>query len=163
MTSNIKPITPIVQSNKTENITIMRRESDAAISKENSVLLPLNPYHKKLEMYIKKRNEIFNNVYISKVDKISHPKWSTIRLRQFYKRRKQCSKILVSAIVSNSKDGRFYAKVSFLNYTELGLLDTGASISCIGADLAKEHFSNLPNFCKCNTFVKTQSAISNRF
>lgn len=141
----------------------MRRESDAAISKENSVLLPLNPYHKKLEMYIKKRNEIFNNVYISKVDKISHPKWSTIRLRQFYKRRKQCSKILVSAIVNNSNDGIFYAKVSFLNYTELGLLDTGASISCIGADLAKEHFSNLPNFCKCNTFVKTQSAISNRF
>ena len=118
-------------------------------------MFPRLPYHKRLEMYNVKRKEIFENTVISQIDQKHHSKRSTRRLREFYKRRKYCSKLLVSSIISNSKDGRFYAKVSFLNFVELGLLDTGASISCIGADLARKDFSKFPNFSKYKSFVKT--------
>lgn len=50
---------------------------------------------------------------------------------------------------------RYYAKISFLGYNELGLLDTGASICCLGSDLATKQFNNLPNYTKCKSFVKT--------
>lgn len=41
-------------------------------------------------------------------------------------------------------DMRYYAKVSFLDFEEYGLLDTGANISCIGGKLAKMTFINIP-------------------
>ncbi|XP_046803805.1 uncharacterized protein LOC124419228 [Lucilia cuprina] len=50
---------------------------------------------------------------------------------------------------------RYYAKVSFLEFEEYGLLDTGANISCIGAELAKYNFSKFLNFNRCKSYVKT--------
>lgn len=64
-------------------------------------------------------------------------------------------RILVSAVVSNPNVKRYYAKVSFLNFQEFGLLDTGASVSCIGSDLALLNFENYPNFTKIKSYVKT--------
>ena len=82
-----------------------------------------------------------------------NPKRSTVRMRLWYKTRRKCKKFLVYAIIC-SNDQRFYAKVSFLTFQEYGLLDTGANISCIGGELAKLNFSNLPNFYKCHSEVK---------
>lgn len=117
------------------------------------LLYPKLPYHKRWESYIRKRNEIFNVSSISSTSK--SPKCSTKRLRQFYKRRKICHQILVSSIISNPKDMRYYAKVSFLDFDELGLLDTGANVSCVGGELACTDFSKYSNFNKCKTYVKT--------
>lgn len=76
-------------------------------------------------------------------------------MRLYFKTRRLCKKFLISAIISNSSDQRFYAKVSFLNFNEYGLLDTGANISCIGGELAKQNFSSLTNYTKCRSEVKT--------
>lgn len=117
-------------------------------------LHPPLPYHERLQNYIQKRNEIFkvnSLVYASEIKS----KRSTIRMRRYYKMRKLSRKFLVSAIISNPSDMRYYAKVSFLNFTELGLLDTGANITCLGSELAKTNFNNLPNYTKCKSIVKT--------
>jgi len=37
-------------------------------------------------------------------------------------------------------DIRIYADVQFFGYQEQGLLDTGASISCTGSNIAKKSF-----------------------
>lgn len=138
-------------------ITILKRDSACHLSSEESekLLLPKNPYHKRWEMYISKRNEIFSDLDLCQINYNTKPKRSTIRLRRFYKNRKLCSKLLISEIISDPVDSRYYAKVSFLNFEEYGLLDTGASISCIGSDLATTNFNKLPNFSPCKTSVKT--------
>lgn len=50
---------------------------------------------------------------------------------------------LLSSIVNNTQDRRPYAEVSVLGKQVLGLMDTGASVSCVGgtlaADLVKDH------------------------
>lgn len=120
----------------------------------HSVLYPRIPYHKRLQLYIQKRDEIFN------VDAVAHisgksTKRSTLRLRNYYKKRKISRSVLISAIISNPEDLRYYAQVSFLKFHELGLIDTGANVSCIGSDLASIDFHNVPNFIKCKSYVKT--------
>lgn len=117
-------------------------------------MIILLSYHERLQSYIRKRNEIFENNNHSLIGK-KKSKRSTLRMRSHFKTRKLCKKFLVSTIISNSTDKRFYAKFSFLTFTEYGLLDTGASISCIGSDFAKMNFSSFSNFKKCRSFVKT--------
>jgi len=56
-------------------------------------------------------------------------------------------------------DNRNYAKVSFINYSEIDLLDTGANVSCIGSTLAKESFTNLSNYNAIKSHVRTADAI----
>ena len=112
------------------------------------------PYHKRWELYLQKRKQIFCLSSLDYQRKIK-PKRSTSRLRKYYKIRRICRKLLVSSIVSNPKDLRYYAKVKFLTFNELGLIDTGANVSCIGSDLASYDFSKLQNFTKCKNFVKT--------
>ena len=112
------------------------------------------PYHLSFDYYMKRRNEIFNNIGAFNINK-RKPRRSTRRIREYYTKRKFCRKFLASAIVINIKDQRFYAKVSFLKYCEFGLLDTGANISCIGSELAAHDCSRLKNFIKCRSFVKT--------
>lgn len=116
-------------------------------------LYPIVPYHKKWENYINARNNIFKVNSISSV--YQKQKRSTIRLRKYYKNRKLSSKFILSSIIANPADRRFYASVKFLNFQELGLLDTGANISCIGSDLAKIDFSVFPQFFSLRTYVKT--------
>ena len=118
------------------------------------VLYPRLPYHKRMEIYLEKRNKIFNISSLNVGDKVK-PKRSTLRLRKFHKMKKLCNRFLVSTIISNPKDMRYYAKIAFLEFIEYGLLDTGANISCIGADLAKTNFSRFSNFVKCKSYVKT--------
>ncbi|XP_037824418.1 uncharacterized protein LOC119612660 [Lucilia sericata] len=143
--------------NQTEKITLLERpktytnEPKLEISK---LITPKLPYHERLQLYMQKRNEIFNLSEITEC-KPSKSKRSTVRLRKYYKMRKTCRKLLISAIVSNPKDLRYYAKVKFLNFDEYGLLDTGANISCLGSDLAEIDFSKFPCYTKCKHYVKT--------
>lgn len=128
-----------------------RPESYIRPDRNNPILYPRLPYHLRWAYYLQRRNEIF----AVSPERNKAPKRSTARLRFYHRTRKFCRKLLVSAIVSNPSDMRYYAKISFLDYTEYGLLDTGASISCIGSDLAKTDFSKHPNFVKCRSHVKT--------
>lgn len=50
---------------------------------------------------------------------------------------------------------RLYASITFLGLIEIGLLDTGANISCLGADLAAQDWSSCPSFKKISSRVKT--------
>lgn len=161
---NPENIYPSQITNQFNGYQILQR--DHVKTTENStdafhIIYPKIPYHIKWEWYVTKRNEIFNDLPISEVS-CKRQKRSTTRLRKFYKNRKICSKLLISAILSNSNDQRYYAKISFLNFSEFGLLDTGASISCIGSELAQKDFSNFPNFSKCKTYVKTADGKSQK-
>lgn len=76
-------------------------------------------------------------------------------MRNFYRKIKNAQKLCISSIIDSGKDGRLYAEVSFLEKVELGLLDTGANISCIGARLATEDFSHFPGFKRIKSIVRT--------
>lgn len=117
-------------------------------------LFPKLPYHKRYEIYMTRRNAIFSEPEIALVS-IKKPKRSTLRYRKYFHLKKMARKLLISAIISNPTDKRLYAQVSFLEFCEYGLLDTGANISCIGAELANHPFHRYANFVKCKSMVRT--------
>lgn len=122
--------------------------------KSNPKLYPIRPYHERYRDYIAKREQIFTvDAVTNPIKKI--PKRSTIRLREYYKRLKINSKYIISSIINNTRDKRFYAKVMFLDFCECGLLDTGANISCIGSSLATYDFSQCAQFSPVKSWVKT--------
>jgi len=88
-----------------------------------------------MQNYLGVKNHIFQ-------DKDPQIHRRTNRLKAYYAEVKRNKKIQFSTIFNNSTDLRSYAEASFLQYKELGLLDTGANISCIGAELALQDFSN---------------------
>lgn len=171
-------VDPMVQNfsqtslQKLENLTECNHENVSGVQKDNPIsilrrkntdvkpretlpcLNPRMPYHKRLELYFQKRDEIFN-VSAMHHKFIVTPKRSTLRMRKFFKLKKLCRNLIVSTIISNPKDRRLYAKVNFLHFSEYGLLDTGANISCVGAELALNDFSKYPTFSKCKSIVKT--------
>lgn len=102
-----------------------------------------------------KRKAIFDVSTLSVSPPIKKPKQSTIRLRRYYNDRKFTSQFVISSITTNSSDNRYYASVKFLTFTELGLLDTGANVSCIGADLARIDFSGFEEFVPLKSYVRT--------
>ena len=120
-------------NNSEQPVQILKNNELNNNENENEkILYPIKPYHERLQNYMKIRNEIFNNNSPSlKLNKI---KRSTLRLRNFWKEIRKTKKLLVSSIFNNKSDLRFYAEVQFLGRKEIGLLDTGASISCIGED-----------------------------
>lgn len=121
---------------------------------KDRILFPIRPYHQRMQEYIAKRNLIFSNSSLFFCPK-KRPKRSTVRLRTYFKKRRITSKFIVSTVLKNTVDRRFYANVRFLNFSPLGLLDTGANISCIGGKLAQENFSGSEPFHKMNANVKT--------
>lgn len=145
------------ETNLSENlpntITILKPEirPNQPIQK---LLYPIRPYHERYQEYFEKRNKIFSVSEISGTT-LKGPKRSTRRLRLYFKRRKQSSKYIISTIVNCPSDKRFYAKVAFLTFTEYGLLDTGANVSCIGSDLATYNFSNFTQYTPGKSGVRT--------
>lgn len=107
---------------------------------------------------MKRRNTIFEASALN-MSQRSKPKRSTLRLRQYFKGRKFASKIHLSTIINNSSDRRYYASVQFLTFTELGLYDTGANVSCLGSDLASLDFSTYKEFCPLKSFVRTADGV----
>lgn len=76
-------------------------------------------------------------------------------MRNFCSIAKKSRQRLIAAIVNDQADGRLYVAVSFLDPTEIGLLDTGANISCIGADLAVMSWTDCQYFKPIVSHVKT--------
>lgn len=91
-------------------------------------LYPLKPFHERLLAYQNTRRKIFKRSR------------STDRARKFWTAVKQKQKHLneICSIFQQPNDIRPYATVKILGKSYLGLLDSGATISCIGADFANE-------------------------
>lgn len=144
----------------TPKVSILKRPCPKTdnISPNNSLIFPLLPYHKRWEQYTKRRNEIFESSGLY-MPSSSKPKRSTLRLRRYFKERKFTSKFYLSTIINNSTDRRYYASVKFLTFVELGLLDTGANVSCLGSDLASLDFSTYKEFCPLKSFVRTADGV----
>jgi len=121
-----KPSSP---ANVSQNTVIDKQ------AKGNLIPMRFRPYEERMQNYLGVKNHIFQ-------DKDPQIHRRTNRLKAYYAEVKRNKKIQFSTIFNNSTDLRSYAEASFLQYKELGLLDTGANISCIGAELALQDFSN---------------------
>lgn len=117
-------------------------------------LFNIQPFHLRLRNYIKTRDRIFSDKLLDKDIRRKY-KRSTVRMRNFYKRIRKDHELCISSIINSDIDGRLYAEVRFLDRVELGLLDTGANISCLGQDLAKIDFSGKAGYRKIKSTVKT--------
>lgn len=128
--------------------------NDSELANKNSKIFNIRPLHERLKDYIKARFKIFNDTCLDKkvVKKYNR---STVRMRNFYNKIKHNQRSVISSIINSEKDGRIYAEVKFLNKLELGLLDTGANISCIGKELALEDFTKHPGYKKIKSSVQT--------
>lgn len=78
------------------------------------------PYHLRLEHYLKRRTELFNVNSIRSVKSRS-----SARIREFWKRKRQLRKYMISAIVNKKHDIRPFTNVDMLGESVLALLDSG--------------------------------------
>lgn len=121
------------------------------------LLRHIKPYHERLAHYNEIRAKIF-----SEVTTLDRVKRNTLRMRNYWHKIRSARKLLVSSVVDTQTDGRLYASITFLGLIEIGLLDTGANISCLGADLAAQDWSSCPNFKKISSRVKTADGSSHQ-
>lgn len=93
------------------------------------------PYEDRIKNYIKIRDRIFKDKSIISRKTVR----SRNRLKTFWAKVRNYRKSIRSVIATISKkhgDSRPYGEVSILGKKWLGLLDSGAAVSCLGADLA---------------------------
>lgn len=108
------------------------------------------------------RQRIFN---VNEVERIPRkkPKRSTLRLRLYYKKRRQqilAQQKNAESIIKLPKDPRPYASITIRGKELVGLLDSGASVSCFGSG-AHELLSNLDvSFIPNKSTVKTADGSS---
>lgn len=102
--------------------------------KEDQRDVSVKPFHERLKQYNQIRQRIFSDsVNNSRSAERGRKYWNTVKHKQ---------QQLVSTIVNLDDDVRPYASVVIIGKTVLGLLDSGASISCIGSSLCQEIISN---------------------
>lgn len=121
--------------------------------------MTLKPFHERLRNYIKIRSRLFSDSKLGP-EIVKKYKRSTVRLRNFYRKVKSSQKNIVSTIINSETDGRLYTEIKILNRLEMGLLDSGANVSCIGKDLAMQDFSFLSGFRKIKSSVRTADGSS---
>lgn len=107
---------PNIYSNKYSNLTNQTKKLKIII-----------PYEKRLENYNKVMAEIFND-FISQVSK------KVAKARQTYKHRTQEKNEIASACLEVENDIRPYWNVKINGSEFVGLMDSGASVSCLCKD-----------------------------
>ena len=116
-------------------ISILKRTNsvnDDQISNTNNLPSTFShsrlPLHLRLKRYAEARKRIFNS--ISEINE--HPR--ALRFREFrtWRNRLQANPMVISSICQVANDVRPYAKVRIGNSNVLGLLDSGATRSCLG-------------------------------
>lgn len=83
------------------------------------------------------------------------PKRSTVRSKKYWANIKKKKVELLSTILVNDGDLRPYAKVKLLGTEVLGLLDSGASVSCIGGSFHEQVTNSGIKIKKLNSCVNT--------
>jgi len=117
-------------------------QPDESVS--TSVKYP-QPYHIRAARYAAARQRIFGDV--SSCIRVRKTKRSTKRMRSFWKRVQGSRQKLISALFMNS-DNRLYTDINVAGHHYVALLDSGASISCIGGTAAKV-LGQYPKMRKC--------------
>lgn len=140
-----------VEADCPQRLFVPSEETLAQNSPDLQPMSPFRPYHERLAHYERVRSRIFGDIS-SICRKV---KRSTLRMRNFWFIVRKLRRLLISAIVNDQADGGLYAAVTFLDQTEIGLLDTGANISCIGAVLAGKSWTDCPHFKPIVSHVKT--------
>ncbi|KAI8128794.1 hypothetical protein CVS40_1659 [Lucilia cuprina] len=122
------------------------------ISQTKFIKLPtyLKPFHVRLAEYNARRAEIFKEETPSKRQIRSNE-----RIKQFWRSVGNTRRNLLSTIYDKPHDIRPYADVQIFGKRFTGLLDTGASVSCLGADAAKELLNSDISFKKIKSGVRT--------
>lgn len=110
----------------------------------------LKPFHIRLAEYNARRAEIFSE----SIPSLRHIR-SSDRIKNFWKNVKQSRRKLLSSIFDNPRDIRPYATVRIFGKDWVGLLDTGASVSCLGSKAALEILDSDIDFKRIRSFVKT--------
>ena len=89
-------------------------------------LKELVPYHVRLKNYLEKKEEIYNT------PPLIDPSRRILNTRIRFKKRKAERKVIASAILSSKNDLRPHLDILIENIPYTGLLDSGASVSCLG-------------------------------
>lgn len=135
---------PLSVSNQDPNhVTILSRSSSSSQIGPR----PIIPFHVRLSNYNKIRERIFNED-----PKITR---SNARMRNFWKNVKLFRKNFNISILERPGDVRPYAEVRLLGKSMMGLLDTGASVTCLGSQAAIDFLSSQTPYKKLNTKVNT--------
>lgn len=127
------------------------------------------PYEDRLNRYLEARLRIFGNG--SEPDVVAgiarlrqRPSRSSRRRKEFWRRvfrmRREVART-IHTIASKHNDNRPYARIVIGGHTILGLLDSGASVSCAGGQAA-EKLMKLPSFRKVVSTVQTADATPQR-
>lgn len=129
---------------------------------EPTNLLTFKPYHQRLFEYYKARSRIFgdNIMQIAEPTNNRKIKRSTLRYRTFWNQVKANRIKLVSSIESLNKpmfDVRPYVNVKLFGKMYSGLVDSGATITCLGSETASELLNKEIKFKRLNELVQTAS------
>jgi hypothetical protein len=101
--------------------------------KENNYSQPFSSYKDRLKNYLKVRDRIFNNKLI-KTNKTRSSK----RYSNYWKNFNYYKTHTLASIQNVNNDPRLFGEVELFGGTWMGLLDSGASISCISGILAAQ-------------------------
>lgn len=154
-----KVVTNTLKSSSTQTVQILQNDKFCQIRKP--VLYPIKPYHKGVLDYEKTRAKIFIETISETKFLFSEPfktKRSTLRMRNFWLRILKSRKIVsksISTIERTKADIRPFITVQLFNENYLGLLDSGASISCLGGIAATNFLDKNIRFKTLNEFVFT--------
>jgi len=121
------------------------------------------PYEQRLARYNEARARIFaglESMELISVIRSAAKQRSAKRCADFWKVRKQLKKAQLSSLVTKKGDVRSYAQIELFGETVSGLLDSGASISCIGGKLAKKLLESKIKLKKLNCQISTADGSS---
>lgn len=103
-------------------------------------LSPLLPYHVRLLNYQNARERIFCEEFHLEKNSRTIQRRNTKRVKQFWKNIISSRKVLkqsVNVIDKVSEDTRFFVRIKILDMDLVGLIDSGASITCISGTAAE--------------------------
>lgn len=166
--ANDNPIKPLRDQAPTESETNTHTDSPPETESQYALLpiqphskikdnigpRPLIPFHERLKNYYQVRGRIFNNK--------NKPSRSSLRIREFWRNVRCLKKTFSVSILDRPGDIRPYAEVQLLGKNMIGLLDTGASISCLGSQAASDFLTSMVPYKALNMSVKTADGKSQR-
>ena len=143
------------------SFSILKSEIKPLVNKKLKEIIPVEI---RLANYEKKRAEIFNseipgNDALTKINKVPIPKNKCSKniygVRQRVKTRRSMYKTIASTTLEKHSDSRKYATIKICGIVVEGLLDSGATISCLGKGALKFLEENKLDFKRFDSEVKT--------
>ncbi|CAD7089964.1 unnamed protein product [Hermetia illucens] len=133
--STVTPKVTVLKRSDNLNMTYPDLTPPPIVSRK-PMLSVLRPLHVRLQQYQAARERIFGVAEVA----TKKPKRSTLRLRHYWMRIMRNRRLYYSAILTSRpiNDIRPYADVTVLGERVSGLIDTGATVSCLASDFARK-------------------------